>query len=164
MNTKIISPYKNIIAGLTIIIVFIIVIRSIFSHYSLQKEEAAAKIRESEKKELIIERWEKLKRNGDEMDNVFLAEDTLLFKKVVEEKAKASNINITSIKTSTIEKDFYWETIMQLNIACAYNDFITFARGIEEKSIAIERAKISRSEWGSGIEVNLSLRGVILKK
>ena len=121
-------------------------------------------MRESEERELIIKKWEKLKKNRDELGNVFLAGDTLLFKKTVEEKAKASSINITSIKTSNIEKDFYWETIMQLSITCAYNDFVSFTRGIEEKSIVMERAEISRGEWGSDIEVKLSLRGVILKE
>ena len=164
MDTRIISPYKNIIAGLAIIIVFCMVVRGMFSHYSLQKEGVAAKTRESEERELIIKRWERLKRDKDEMSKVFLTEDTLLFKKIVEEKAKASNISISSIKTSNMEKDFYWETIMQLSVTCAYNDIISFARGIEEKSIVIEKAEIFRGKGGNGIEVKLKLKGVTLKK
>lgn len=164
IDTRIISPYKNIIAGLAIIIVFSIVIRGISSHFSLQKEEIAAKTRELEERELIIKRWERLKRDKNKMGNVFLAEDTLLFKKTVEEKAKASSINIDSIKTSNMEKDFYWETAMQLNITCTYSNFVIFIRGIEEKSIGIERAEISKGEREGDMEVKLSLRGVSLKK
>ena len=164
MDTKAILPYKNVAAGIAIVVVFAIMIHSVFSHYSLQNEKIAVRMQKIEKEDLTIKKWEKLKIDSSELNSVFLAGDTLVFKKFIEEKAKASKINITLLKAFNTEKDLYWETKMQLNIHCAYNDFIAFMAAIEEKSVAIERAVISMGEKGGGIGVNLTLKGAILKK
>ncbi len=164
MNTKAILPYKNAAAGIAIVVVFAIMIRSVFSHYSLQNEKIAVRTRKLEKEDLTIKKWEKLKIDSSELNSVFLAGDTLVLKKFIEEKAKASKINITLLKAFNTEKDLYWETKMQLSILCTYNDFIAFIAAIEEKSVAIERAVISMGEEGGRIGINVTLKGVILKK
>lgn len=164
MNLKAILPYKNIIAGLTIIIIFGVAIRNVFFHYSLQKEEIAVKRQKLKEKELTIKRWNKVKAAADNLDSVFLIEDTLSFKKFVEKKAKDSKINILSLRISNVKKDLYQETVMQLNIRCAYDDFIIFTKAIEEKSIVIEKTAISRDRRGENTMVELTLKGFILKK
>ena len=164
MNIKSILPYKNVAAAMIVVVVFIIVIRSIFSHYSLQNEGIAVRMRKSEERDLTIKKWEKLKSESSELEGVFLVGDTLVFKKFIEEKAKASKINIALLKTSNIEKDLYWEAKMLLDIACTYSNFVTFTAAIEKKSVVINRVMMSMGEGGGNIGVNLTLKGVILKK
>lgn len=164
ISVKNISPYKNIIASLIIVIVFVIIIRSIVSHYSFQENKIAERIQELEKGDSTIKKWEKLKSERNELDSIFLGEDSLFFKKFIEEKANASKINITLLKTFNTEKDLYWETKMELNIACTYRDFIAFTEAIEKKSVIIERVVMSMGGRGKNIDVSLTLKGVILKR
>lgn len=164
MVVKTLLPYKNIIIGVIIIIVFAAVAQGTFSHYSLQKKEIEAKMQELEEGEKTIKRWEKLKSEREVLGSSFLAEDTLFFKKFVEEKANDSGINITSLKTSNIEKGLFWETTMQLGITCSYEDFIVFIKAIEEKSVVIERVTISNSSRTGNTAVSLALKGFILKE
>lgn len=164
MDVKVLSPYKNIIMGVIIIIAFAVVVQGIFSHYSLQEKEIEAKMRELEERERTIERWGKLRLERKALGDSFLTEDTLFFKKFVEEKANDSGINITSLKTSNAEKNLFWETTMQLGIICSYEDFIVFIKAIEEKSVVIERVGIKNSSGTRNTAVRLTLRGFILKE
>lgn len=164
MDVKAILPYKNIIIGVIIIIVFAAVVQGTFSHYSLQSKEIEAKMQELEEGEKTIERWGKLKLEREVLGGSFLAEDTLFFKKFVEEKANDSGINITSLNTSSMEKDLFWETTIQLGITCFYEDFIVFIKAIEEKSVVIEKVGIKNSGGMENTAVSLTLKGFILKE
>jgi len=164
MDVKVLSPYKNIIIGMIIIIAFAAVVQGTFSQYSLQEKEIEAKMRELEDREKTIERWGKLRLEREALGDSFLTEDTLFFKKFVEEKANDSGINIISLKTSNAEKDLFWETTMQLSIICSYEDFIVFIKAIEEKSVVIEKVGIKNRSGMRNTAVSLTLKGFILKE
>lgn len=164
MDTKVLSPYKNIIIGLVIIVVFARITQGIISQYSLKKEETVVKTQELEEGERTIEKWRKLKRDSKELAIRFLTEDSLFFKKFVEEKANSLGIKITSLNTSSEEKDLYWEVTMQLGMACSYKDFTAFVKAMEEKGVVIERVTIANSREDKGEAINLALKGFIIKE
>ena len=163
MNVKVISQYKNPLIGIAIIITFAILVQGILSHYSLQRDEIAAKIRELEEGEQTIMRWQRLNLDAEELSRSFLTKDILSFKRFVEEKANFFGIRITSLKTSSLEKDLYWEVAMQLGITCSYKGFIEFIKAIEEKSIIAEKIGITSGQNVRDEKIGLTLKGFILK-
>ena len=163
MDIKVFSQYKNIFIGLAIIIIIAIIAQSVFSHYSLEKEKIASKMQELKEGERTIKRWQKLSLDDEELNKSFLAKDTLFFKKFVEEKANNFGIKITALKTTNIEKDLYWETIMKLGMACSYRELVDFIKAIEEKSVVLQKIKIVSGKDVRDERVDLTLKGFIIK-
>ncbi len=164
MDAKILSPYKNIIIGIIIIITFVRIAKGIISQHSLKREEVIVKAQELEEGERIIERWKNLERNTAELASKFLTKDTLTFKKFVEEKANGLGIKITSIKTSNVEKKLYWEMVMNLGMICSYKDFTDFVKAMEMKGVAVEGVTITSSREERDEIINLALKGFIIKE
>ncbi len=163
MNAKALLQYKNSFIGIVIIVTFAVLVQGILSHYSLQKDEIAVKTRELEEGQLTILRWTKLNADAKKLEEGFLTKDTLFFKKFVEERANSFGIRITSLKTSNIETDFYWEATMHLGMTCSYRDFTKFFGAIEGKSIVAEKIKITGGQNVRDEKIELTLRGFILK-
>jgi len=164
MDIKALSQYRNPLIGFAIVIIFAIIVQGIFSHYSLEKEEIASKMRKLEEGEQTIMRWERLSLDAEEIGRSFLTKDTLFFKKFVEEKANSFGIKITSLKTSSVEKDLYWEAKMQLGMDCSYKDFTAFVKAVEEKGVAVERVRIISGQNVRDEKIDLALKGFIIKK
>lgn len=163
MDVKALSQYKNVLFSIVIIVVFAVLIQGTFSYYSLQKKEIAIKLQELEEGEQTMMRWERLHLDAEELGKSFLAKDTLFFKKFVEEKANSLGIRITSLRTSNLEKDLYWEVTMDLGMTCLYKNFINFMKAIEEKSVVAEKIKITSGQNVKDEKIDLTLKGFILK-
>jgi len=163
MNAKVLLQYKNPFIGIVIIVAFAILVQGILSHYFLQRDEIAAKMRELEEGQLTILKWTRLSSDAKKLEESFLTKDTLFFKKFVEERANSFGIRITSLKTSNIETDFYWETTMHLGMTCSYKDFIKLLGAIEQKSIVAEKIKITGGQNIKDEKITLTLKGFILK-
>ncbi|MFH1519310.1 MAG: hypothetical protein ABIE75_01900 [Candidatus Omnitrophota bacterium] len=164
IELKDLSAYKNLIIGLAIVVIFVIAVRKVLFRYSLQKSEVAVQMREIEDGEITLLRWSKLKADAEELARGFFVEDTSLLGKFIENKARASRVNIGSLKTSSSESDLSWQILMQLGITCNYSDFVTFIKAIEEKSVVIERATVYRGDQKGKVKIDLALKGFILKK
>ncbi|MFH1505129.1 MAG: hypothetical protein ABIH08_07085 [Candidatus Omnitrophota bacterium] len=158
---KEILRYRNLILGLIIILTFGILLRSIFSHYSLEKEKLKLKQKIAQESKNTAKSWENLKQKYEGLKFNFLRGDTLAFKKIVEEKAQSAGIDIASLSISRLDKEYYWEAEMELEIVCFYKDFQEFIASLEEKNIEIERLKITNCD--RNVRVNASLKGVIIK-
>jgi len=163
MDLKALSQYKNSLLSIVIIIAFAILVQGTLSYYSLQKNEIVVKLQELEEGEQTMIRWQRLGLDAEELEKSFLAKDTLFFKKFVEEKANSLGIKITSLRTSNLEKDLYWEVTMHLGMVCLYKDFINFMKAIEEKSVVAEKIKITSGQNVKDEEIDLTLKGFILK-
>ncbi len=158
---KEILRYKNIIVGLGIVILSVLLIRSIHSHYSselkrLVKEEA--KIEETRK---TIAQWTQLNGKYNQFKNSFLKEDTLLVKKFIEEKARASKIQLPSLRLSRLDKKFYWEVKVKIQTNCDYNDFVGFVNSLAERNIEVVSATLSGT--GTQVAISADIKGVVLK-
>ena len=164
MDVKALSQYKNLFIGLAIIITFAMLVQGILSHYSLQRDEIDAKILELEEGERTIMRWKKLNWDVEELNKSFLTKDTLSFKKFLEEKANSLGIRITSLRTSHVEKDFYWEATIHLGMEGSYKDFIEFIKAIEEKSVVAEKIKIASGKNVRDEKIDVTLKGFIIKQ
>jgi len=164
MDAKILSPYKNIIIGVVIIITFVRIVQGTVSQHFLKRKEVAVKAQELEEGERIIEKWKNLERNNKELTSKFLTKDTLTFKKFVEENANDLGIKITSLKTSNVEKELYWEMAMNLGMRCSYKDFKDFVKAIEDKGVAVEGVTITSSREERDEIVHLALKGFIIKE
>ena len=163
MDLKALSQYKNSLLSIVIIIAFAILVQGTLSYYSLQKNEIVVKLQELEEGEQTMIRWQRLGLDAEELEKSFLAKDTLFFKKFVEEKANSLGIKITSLRTSNLEKDLYWEVTMHLGMACSYKDFTDFIKAIEEKSVVVKNVSITSGQNVKDEKIDLTLKGFILK-
>jgi len=163
MDFKSLSQYKNSLVSLVIIVIIFILAQLIFSYYSVQENNVDAKIKELEIGEQTIARWHILKNKAKELDAIFLTKDVQSFKKLVEEKANAFGIKITSLNATNEEKDIYWEITMQLGMKCLYKEFVKFIKSIEEKSIVVEDIRISNDQNSKRKIIGLKLKGYVTK-
>jgi len=163
MDIKNLSRYKNTIVSSVIVIIILVLAQLMFSYYYLQESNVDAKIKELVTGEQTIAKWHTLKAKAEELDAIFLTKDTLSFKKLVEEKANAFGIKITSLNATNEEKDIYWEITMQLGMKCSYRKFVDFIKSIEEKSIVAENIRIDKDRDSKGETVDLKLKGYVTK-
>jgi len=157
-----ILQYRNSLIASVIVIIFLIITRSIFSHYSLEKRKLEIKKRNLKEAKATIEEWDKLEEEYKELEKSFLQGDTLVFKKAVEEKAQIENVDITSLTISRVDKDYYWEAVMDLEAVCLYKDFKDFIKSLEEKNIETQELNIAGTDTEQ-IKVKTSLKGIIVK-
>jgi len=159
---KDVLQYRNSLTASAIVLVFFMIIRSIFSHYSLEQRKLKIKRDALEKNKSTIEDWAKLEKEYEALKENFLQGDTLIFKKAVEEKAQSQSIDITSLTISREEKDYYWEAVMNLEAVCLYEDFKDFMNSLEEKNIEVQQLDIAGTDTEQ-IKVKVSLKGIIVK-
>lgn len=160
---KSISRYKNILAAILVVIVFIGVNYNIFSKHSMEMEKLESEVKKINEGKKIIKRWGKTKADYKELSKVFLTEDAMAFKQFVREKANFFNTDIRSLKASYEEKDDYLEVPIHLKIIGFYKDFVGFIKAIEEKTIEVNNVRITRRKGSDVVDVDLSLKGLIIK-
>jgi hypothetical protein len=153
--------YKNIIIGAIIIAVFFFVGKNLNANYNTKKEEIRLKENTIEEGRNTIIRWNKLEQEYKILSKPFFRNDTLSLKTLVEEKAQDNQIDISSLTIRSIDKDFYWEAIVKINFSCPYTNYKKFISSLEEKSIEINRIRMSYSK--DGLKTEAELRGIVLK-
>lgn len=159
--------YRNIIIAVVIAAVFSLIIYSIYVHYSEQLDELKAKRLELQKGKETIARWGILQQRYGELNRWLLRGDTARFKQFVEEKARLSDIYMTSLNLGREDKDFYWKVSIDFEANCFYRDLIKFARLLEEKKVKIVSAVIGkqsgRAQMSEGIALRGRLEGIVVK-
>jgi len=153
--------YKNLIAFLVIVGIFIFAIRFILGYYSTEKIKLkkTAKKLASTREEIYT--WQKTKKNYKELSEAFFKKDTLFFKKFVEESARKAEVSIDSLRSSREDKGFYWKISMHLTLGCSYEEFTKFLEFIETKSVAVESVKLNKED--EKMNINVALKGFVLK-
>lgn len=158
---KHLARYKNIIAALVIVFLSLVILRNIHSYYDLKRKELVeAEARVLKAKETIAE-WRSLNGKYNSLRGDFLAKDTILFKKFIEEKARAANIELPSLRLSSVDRELYWEVKVNINTTCDYDDFVRFIDSLAERNI--EAASVNLRSSGTKVLVNADIKGVVLK-
>ena len=87
----------------------------------------------------------------------------------MEEKSKESNVYVSSINMSHINKDYYWEVSLTLELKASYGNFIKFIKLLEERKVAIENIILSTekivnpgNEEGD-LTIRLTITGIVIK-
>jgi hypothetical protein len=158
---NIILRYRNILLAAAIIFVFVMVIRATHTNYARQIEDIKAQEALLEKGQKTLEEWNKLGSEYSRLSTKFLKKDVLLFKRFVEDSARAQGINIASLRLSQEDQGFYWDAVIKLNTVCSYKSFAKFTDLLEGRRIQTE--DISISSVDDNIKVDLSIKGVIVK-
>jgi len=158
---KQLARYQNIIIGLGVILLSFLLIRSTYSHYSLELKKLVKETEKIEETKKIIVQWTQLNGKYSQIKDKFLKEDTLLIKKFIEEKARAANIRLPSLRLSRSDKDSFWEVKVRIETDCNYNDFIRFVNSLAERNIEVVSASLNGS--GSQVSIDADLKGVVLK-
>ena len=158
-----ILKYKNLFAVCVIVFFFYKVISGAQAYFSGEKEKVSEQIEELNKGEIAVYKWKKLTTEYNELKEVFLDKDALVFKQFVEETAQGLRVRIMSFRTTRDEKDSYWELSTQLRVHCTYKNLVDFIGTIEERSIGIEKIDVFRNEEEEGVIADLTLLGFTLK-
>ncbi|MCF7908023.1 MAG: hypothetical protein K9L86_04020 [Candidatus Omnitrophica bacterium] len=158
---KELARYKNIVVSLFIVLIVAISLRSIYSNYSLKlKKLSEEEVQIKEAKDIIFE-WINLNSKLEQLRSQFLEKDTILFKKLVEEKARLAKIDLPSLRLSRIDKDSYWEVRVRLNTTCPYSNFVEFVDSLADKNIEVVTASLSGDR--EKVAVDAEIKGVVLK-
>ena len=164
--------YKNILLGALIIAVFSIIINNIYTHYSWELSKMEDKRKELEDGKLTIAQWEKLGKERKGLKSTFFSNDPGVFKQFVEEKARDTDVNISSIRIDPKDEKFFWTVKISLDAVCYYKNLTDFIKLLEDKKVKIRNlALISnyrRTQRGdvmydSRVKVTASLEGIIIK-
>ncbi|MDP2922617.1 MAG: hypothetical protein Q8O30_02705 [Candidatus Omnitrophota bacterium] len=155
---KDILRYKNVIAAVVVIIIFIFVIKStIEKHYAVMKILEAQKL-ELENGKKLINNWQETNRQIRELADKFFAKDTSQFKTFVEQQAQSSGITVNSLVPSKQKKDFYLEvTISIKGTPGAYEDIVKFIKSLEDKNITTEMLRVSNDLYGNQRKRNIEI-------
>jgi len=153
--------YKNPIVFLAIVGIFILTVRFILGYYSTEKIKLKkiTKKLNSAREEMYA--WQKTRKNYKELSKEFFKEDTLFFKKFVEESARKSRVSIDSLRSSREDRGHYWEMSMHLTLGCSYEEFTNFLGFIETKSVAVESVKLNKED--EKMNIGVALKGFVLK-
>ena len=85
----------------------------------------------------------------------------------VEEKARASDIYITSLNMAQEDKGFYWKVTIDFEANCFFRDLVKFARLLEEKKVKIVSAaigkKVTQNKTEEGIVFKGKVEGIVIK-
>lgn len=158
--------YRNIIIGVLIIAVFSLIIYSIYAHYTDQLQTLKAKRLELQKGSETIDRWYAIQNEYAALGRELLRGDSGVFKQFIEEKARASNIYITSLNIGQEDRGFYWKVAMDFEADCFFRDLIQFSRLLGEKKVKIVSIVINKKamqEKKEGIVLRARLEGVVIK-
>ncbi len=158
---KELARYKNIILATAIIVVSLFFLRNFYFHYAAKLAQLDKEGKDIGAAQAVMQEWEVYNSQLNKLKSNLFKEDTLAVKKFIEEKAKASNIELASLKLSRFDKGVYWEVRAQLQVTCNYQDFVKFVDLLAEKSIEITNASLNSSQYR--ISVSADLKGVIVK-
>tara|TARA_B100000315_G_C14537493_1_gene569196 strand:- start:166 stop:666 length:501 start_codon:yes stop_codon:yes gene_type:complete len=163
LNIKNFSQYKSSVIAFLIVAVFVLINLNTFSRHSVEMGELESEVEKLEDGEKTIKKWLAVRAGYKKLNKVFLTDDTMTLKQFIREKAKLFNTDIRSLKASYEKKDEYLEAPIDLRIVGFYGDFVDFIKAIEEKTIEINRFKITRKKGSEVIDIDLSLRGLIIE-
>jgi len=159
--------YRNIIIAVVITAVFSLIIYSIYDHYTGQLDVLKAKRLELKKGRETLARWQAVQNRYVSLGQKLLRGDTAMFKRFIEEKARLSDIYITSLNMGREDKGFYWKVSIDFVATCFYRDLIKFAQLLEEKKVTITSiildAKSQRGEIEESIVLRGRLEGIVIK-
>ena len=158
---KQLARYKNVILAVAIILVSLLLLRNLYSHYSLKIANLAKQEKDIAEAQVIMHKWEVLDSQFSLLKGNLLKEDTSLVKKFIEERAQMFNIEIESLRFSRFDKEAYWEVKAQFQATCTYNDFVKFVDSLAAKNIEITSARLSGSQ--DRVSVNAEAKGVVVK-
>jgi IS605 OrfB family transposase len=139
--------YKNILLSIIIIVVFIFVIKGLWTRHSLVIADLKAKTSDLEKGKILIEKWNEVSNEYDKLKENFSMKDEVAFKKFLEEKTKSYGINVTYLSPARKQEDFYSE--MSFNIRAtseSYATIVNFLNALEEKRVIVETLKVRGTE------------------
>lgn len=152
--------YKNTIS--IILIIFIFVIKSIFTSYTNQINKLERKREELKKKKMLIKKWEEVDEKYKNISNDFFLSESLLFKRFVEERAKEYGIAIDYLSPQQKSRKFFEEVELKLKAVSTYKDLINFIRIAEDKNIVIKKLTIKGGRPKKKIE--MELKTIVLKE
>ena len=163
MNIKNFSQYKSTGVAFLIVAAFVLINFNTFSRYNIEMKELESEVEKLEDGEKTIKKWEVVRAGYKKLNKVFLTDDTMTLKQFIREKAKLFNTDIRSLKASYEKKDEYLEAPIDLRIIGFYGDFVDFVEAIEEKTIEINKFILTRKKGSEVIDIDLSLRGLIIE-
>lgn len=139
---KSILQYKNILAGLIIIVIFGLIMKNMWEKHTAVIKKLEAQRLELEKGKELVTKWTAVTRQIDTLTKTFI-KDTTAFKTLVEDQAKTSRINVNSLIPSKKEKDLYVEATINIKgYSNSYTDVVKFVKALEEKNIITDSLRI----------------------
>ena len=158
---QILLRYRNTLVALLIIIVFVIIVRSIYTKYTGQLNDVKEQTAVLEQGKKTLEEWQSIHSRFGKVQDKFLSKDVLDYKKFVEEKAQSAGVRIESLNFSQEDNNFYWSVLVRVRASCPYKDFVRFIKTLEEKVVQVEMLKVQNTEGPLNVEANI--KGVVLK-
>ncbi|UCG34927.1 MAG: hypothetical protein JSW17_05405 [Candidatus Omnitrophota bacterium] len=156
---EILLRYKNELSAAAIVLVFFFIINAILSGHAMRMTEFKKKEIEFSENKTHLERLLKLDEELQDIRARFLFRDNRSFLRMIEEKSKGLGINISYLRPTQREGDFYQELVVDLGVvASLYNDLLDFIRSIEEENVFIEQLEVNQKN-----EAKIVLRGLIAK-
>ncbi len=158
-----ILKYNNFVAAGVIVVVFIFIIRGLLANYSRQQEELKRRAQKIMEKKGVVVRLSKAGTSYETAIKDFFRKDPSLFKITLEKEARKTGLSITSFKTSRKDTDLFWEVTLRLKADSSYSNFVDFLKLIEQKSVEVEKIKMSRDNRQVRID-EIVLKGLIFKE
>ncbi|HDN85866.1 MAG: hypothetical protein DRP68_04845 [Candidatus Omnitrophota bacterium] len=157
------KKYKNLIASIAIVVVFIIIMAIIYKNYREESYILHNKIKEWEEKNFLANRISSLKEEYGKVRG-YLLSDFFRLKKIIDRAALKYNINIDLLKPSSkIEEDNFYLVEIELKLSGSYKGLLSFIKEIESyPAIGFRRLRIGWSkEKGNVLETKVKLVGLI---
>ncbi|MFO8052374.1 MAG: hypothetical protein R6U54_00205 [Candidatus Omnitrophota bacterium] len=162
-DIKDLLQYKNIIVVIVVIIAALLFVHNSYSGYQSKLEKIKDKKKGLEQAKIELKRWETAKDKYNQLTDDFFKDDSITFKRYVEEKARNTKVTIDSLRTSRKEKDFYQEAAIQLGLDSSYKNLVNFIRELEEKSIDIKSMSLQKAR-DKKLKSDLDLKAVLVEK
>jgi hypothetical protein len=149
---------------IAIIAAFAWSVKTMYAHYDTKWKELEAKKAAFERGKTLIARWQEMDGEYDLIARNFFRKDPALFKRYVEDEARAAGVTINSLSPTRTEDSIIVTILMNLKTSSSYRGFLSFITSLEEKNIGIERVFVTKSPDGKTINEDLTLRSFILKE
>ncbi|MCK5287956.1 MAG: hypothetical protein KAJ14_11695 [Candidatus Omnitrophica bacterium] len=156
------DQYKNYVVAAIICVVLFFGTKHLLGHYADKNKKLDKEIEVLNQEKKILGKWEKYAVDFEKEAENFFRKDVMIFRKFLEESAKDNMISIVSLKTARKDLPLYWESQIDLKMSCLFHHFVSFIKAIETKSLEIVRVSIKKNE--NNIDIDLSVKGIILKK
>ncbi|MCF7886873.1 MAG: hypothetical protein K9L71_00475 [Candidatus Omnitrophica bacterium] len=163
IDIKNLLQYKNTIAVIVVIIAALLFINNNYSSYQNDLGKVKDKKKALEQAKTELQRWEEAKNKYNQLVDVFFKDNSIAFKRYVEEKAKNTNVTIDSVRTSRSQKSFYQEAVIQLGLDSSYKDLVNFIAELEKKNIDIKNVFLRKAR-DKELRVNLNLKAILVEK
>jgi Tfp pilus assembly protein PilO len=141
-------------------VAFGVITKKIYDSNLLILQKLKAEKEDLEKQKELAKSWEKFEEESKTLKSGFFTEDSL--KGFIEENARISMLNISSLRPTRQEQQFYNEGIVDLTMSFSYRDFVNFIKAVERRFVSVERLIITvmPQQTKTG---HLKLRGILLK-